>query len=71
MFANCTSDQRNWDITFFRVPVATDCKVAKQWYIRSKRADITFNDVRQGFYYVCDKHFLPSQLYKKEYGSGE
>ena len=68
LYANCTSDQADKSISFFRLPVATSFKQAKQWFLRAKRADMTVDDIKKGSHYVCEKHFLPEQLYQQDYG---
>lgn len=35
----------------------------KSWFLRSKRADIQLSNVAKGNFVVCDRHFLPSQMY--------
>ena len=67
MFATCTSNQKDKSISFFRVPVNKDPKLAKQWFLRAKRADLKFSDVTSS-HVVCQKHFLPEQLYTEEHG---
>ena len=37
---------------FFRVPIKTDPKLAKQWFVRSKRADLNFKNITANSGYV-------------------
>jgi len=68
LFANCSSDQRDKSISFFRLPLARDRKLAKQWFIRSKRADLRFENLKDtSGYVVCSKHFNPNQLSSYSY----
>ena len=64
MFASCSSDRRKTaGVEFFRVPHSKQPNIAQLWLNRSKRADLSFEQlVSSNNYVVCSKHFTASQL---------
>jgi hypothetical protein len=62
LFASCNSAFKNDSgIKFFRIPINKNIKLARTWFVRSKRADIKFKDVKSS-HRVCSLHFDPDDI---------
>ena len=67
LFASCDSDTRNTTIVFFKTPIRIDTNLAKLWFNRARRQDMSFGELKYN-HMVCHKHFNRSQVEYKQYG---
>ena len=66
LYASCSSDSRSQEkIKFFRLP--TEQAIAKLWFNRSRRADLTFEKLSKR-HSVCHKHFEANQVERQLHG---